>query len=57
MLSKNKFDKILKNQKRLGLLLHEFDPNMIYSFADKDDKIVKPPRCGVSWFSFAYISV
>ena len=57
VLPKNKYDKVLKNRKSLGFLLHEPGPDITCSFANKDDKIVKPPKCGVGLSSSIYISI
>ena len=57
VLSKNKYDKVLKNRRSLEFLLHEPDLDIICSFANKDNKIAKPPKCSIGLPSSAYISV
>lgn len=57
VLSKNKYDNILKNRKSFRFLLYKPDPDINCNFANEHDKIAKPSKYGIDLSSSAYISV
>lgn len=57
VLSKNKCNKILQNEKSLGFLLHGLELDMTCSFANKNNKIAKPSKYSIDLFFSTYISM